>query len=279
MNTLHGNRLGNDFVARQYDPALGRFLQADTIVPDPGNPQSLNRYSYTLGNPLRYTDPSGHRCEGFCDYNEMQPKTPVVEPFAPLQPEINLGLGEIVDFIVEPLITPGFPRVQIKAWDTSHRHLHLAYWGGDTELEWGQSLNGRWGSKGPWLIKAGTVRLETPKGDWIEYDSAGIAVSRAPIQLPGEPGIRNELRSISGFHVSPGVLQTALTLEYTAIASIPGVQTRGTTYLRVATNTYVRRYVAATVDVAVLATVVEFAATAIGDVGSWLPQRVPQFGH
>ena len=49
-----------DYVARQYDPALGRFLQADTIVPDPGNPQSLNRYSYTLGNPLRYTDPSGH---------------------------------------------------------------------------------------------------------------------------------------------------------------------------------------------------------------------------
>ena len=52
-----------DYVARQYDPALGRFLQADTIVPDPANPQSLNRYSYTLGNPLRYTDPSGHFSE------------------------------------------------------------------------------------------------------------------------------------------------------------------------------------------------------------------------
>ncbi len=60
MSTLYGNHLGNDYVARQYDPALGRFLQADTIVPDPANPQSLNRYSYTLGNPLRYTDPSGH---------------------------------------------------------------------------------------------------------------------------------------------------------------------------------------------------------------------------
>jgi len=63
VSTLHGNHLGNDYVARQYDPALGRFLQADTIVPNPANPQSLNRYSYTLGNPLRYTDPSGHRCE------------------------------------------------------------------------------------------------------------------------------------------------------------------------------------------------------------------------
>ena len=46
--------------ARYYDPALGRFLQADTIVPDPANPQSLNRYAYVLNNPLRYTDPTGH---------------------------------------------------------------------------------------------------------------------------------------------------------------------------------------------------------------------------
>jgi len=46
--------------ARFYDPLVGRFLQADSIVPEPGNPQSLNRYSYTLNNPLRYTDPTGH---------------------------------------------------------------------------------------------------------------------------------------------------------------------------------------------------------------------------
>jgi hypothetical protein len=29
-------------------------------VQDPGNPQSLNRYSYCLNNPLRYVDPTGH---------------------------------------------------------------------------------------------------------------------------------------------------------------------------------------------------------------------------
>ena len=50
--------------ARYYDPALGRFISADTIVPDPTNPQALNRYSYVLNNPLKYTDPSGH---GFFD--------------------------------------------------------------------------------------------------------------------------------------------------------------------------------------------------------------------
>ncbi len=46
--------------ARWYDAVLGRFVQADTVVPQPGNPQSLNRYSYALNNPLRYTDSSGH---------------------------------------------------------------------------------------------------------------------------------------------------------------------------------------------------------------------------
>jgi RHS repeat-associated protein len=46
--------------ARWYDAALGRFVQADSIVPQPGNPQALNRYSYVLNNPLKYSDPSGH---------------------------------------------------------------------------------------------------------------------------------------------------------------------------------------------------------------------------
>jgi len=111
--------------ARYYDPTLGRFASADSIVPGsasgkggaaatlgqdggaalrpltvdfhepgfasaialenastqakgfwfqmsgqdrqqakadtgPGNPQALNRYSYVLNNPLRYTDPTGH---------------------------------------------------------------------------------------------------------------------------------------------------------------------------------------------------------------------------
>ncbi len=46
--------------ARYYVPSLGRFASADTIVPDPANPQSLNRYSYVNNNPLRFTDPTGH---------------------------------------------------------------------------------------------------------------------------------------------------------------------------------------------------------------------------
>ena len=46
--------------ARYYDPALARFIQPDTIVPAPNDPQSLNRYSYVNNNPLKRTDPTGH---------------------------------------------------------------------------------------------------------------------------------------------------------------------------------------------------------------------------
>jgi len=49
-----------DYKARFYDPALGRFIQADSIVPGAGNPSAWDRYAYTLNNPVRYTDPSGH---------------------------------------------------------------------------------------------------------------------------------------------------------------------------------------------------------------------------
>jgi len=45
---------------RIYDPSIGRFLQADPLIQDPYNTQSLNRYSYVMNNPLSYTDPSGY---------------------------------------------------------------------------------------------------------------------------------------------------------------------------------------------------------------------------
>ncbi len=45
--------------ARYYDPKIGRFISPDSVVPNFVNPQSFNRYSYVLNNPLRYNDPTG----------------------------------------------------------------------------------------------------------------------------------------------------------------------------------------------------------------------------
>ncbi|MDA0241961.1 MAG: lipid II-degrading bacteriocin [Chloroflexi bacterium] len=66
MDRGYTGRLHNDGVgliymnARYYVPSLGRFASADTLVPDPTNPQQFNRFSYTLNNPIRFTDPTGH---------------------------------------------------------------------------------------------------------------------------------------------------------------------------------------------------------------------------
>ena len=42
--------------ARWYDPLLGRFMQADTIIPHTQGTQGFDRYAYVNNNPLRYSD-------------------------------------------------------------------------------------------------------------------------------------------------------------------------------------------------------------------------------
>ncbi len=56
-----------NYGARLYDPVIGRFICADIIIPDLYNPQSLNRYSYCLNNPLIYVDPNGQNYGGYGD--------------------------------------------------------------------------------------------------------------------------------------------------------------------------------------------------------------------
>jgi len=49
-----------NYGARLYDPAIGRFVSADPVMVGIGAPQTFNRYSYALNNPMGYIDPSGH---------------------------------------------------------------------------------------------------------------------------------------------------------------------------------------------------------------------------
>ena len=46
--------------ARMYAPATGRFLTRDTWEGNTNNPMSFNKWPYTEGNPINYTDPSGY---------------------------------------------------------------------------------------------------------------------------------------------------------------------------------------------------------------------------
>ena len=61
-----GQEMDNDtglvyYHFRYYDPSLGRFLTPDNLIPGGGDdPQEYNRYAYVNGNPVKYTDPTGH---------------------------------------------------------------------------------------------------------------------------------------------------------------------------------------------------------------------------
>jgi RHS repeat-associated protein len=61
--------LGLDyFGARYYSSAQGRFTSPDPLLNSghPSDPRSWNRYTYTLNNPLKYTDPDGLWTWGKC---------------------------------------------------------------------------------------------------------------------------------------------------------------------------------------------------------------------
>jgi hypothetical protein len=77
-----------DYKARFYDPYINRFIQPDTLVPNPTNPQSWNRYSYVNNSPINYSDPTGHRVDEGCGSGEQcvlpqpnddQPQTDVTD--------------------------------------------------------------------------------------------------------------------------------------------------------------------------------------------------------
>lgn len=45
---------------RVFDPTLGRFMQPDPFIQDPGNLQNFDRFGYCYNNPLTCTDPTGY---------------------------------------------------------------------------------------------------------------------------------------------------------------------------------------------------------------------------
>src|ERR1035437_7406196 len=61
---------------RVYDPATASFMSPDPFIQSPGDWVNYNRYSYCMGNPMRYTDPSGYENlgsdNGAADYQKNQ---------------------------------------------------------------------------------------------------------------------------------------------------------------------------------------------------------------
>ncbi|MBI5823365.1 MAG: RHS repeat-associated core domain-containing protein [Chloroflexi bacterium] len=97
--------------ARMYDPALGRFTSADTIVP--GGVQGYDRYAYVNNSPVNYVDPSGHEpgnhCDrGYCDASGKKPMTYATQQLGLYGITVDPKLGDKErDAIVAAAITVG----------------------------------------------------------------------------------------------------------------------------------------------------------------------------
>ncbi len=53
-------RWRREWLAQQSDSYLNHFTQPDSIIPDQGNSQSWDRYTYARNNPVNRIDPTGH---------------------------------------------------------------------------------------------------------------------------------------------------------------------------------------------------------------------------
>jgi hypothetical protein len=92
--------------ARYYLPEVGRFISPDTIVPEPGNPQSYNRYGYVLNSPVNYTDPTGHK---ECDLEQTCNPSTGGSKGSPTAPAPQLIVNVVLPVVTQPRITVDFP--------------------------------------------------------------------------------------------------------------------------------------------------------------------------
>ena len=106
--------------ARFYSPAVGRFLSADTIVPEPGNSQAFNRYSYVNNNPLKDIDPSGHRT---CSAQQAATGDETCSQNYPNEGDDSTGFG-LPDIPQEYLDLPAF----VNGRDQAARAGYEIYW-------------------------------------------------------------------------------------------------------------------------------------------------------
>jgi RHS repeat-associated protein len=82
--------------ARYYDAEIGRFVSPDPTIPEGGNPQSYNRYSYCINNPLSAVDPNG------LDYIFVCGSGGRISDWLPLMDALNIDVNkESIYFVQE----------------------------------------------------------------------------------------------------------------------------------------------------------------------------------
>ena len=172
--------------ARFYLPGLGRFASADTIVPDPASPQSYNRFAYALGNPLKFTDPSGHGVQedywtggpggagGNSGLIETDPNIAWVRLSFELLDGWDLNLGNL-DYRWVPYHVNHVPGDEQYPWEAAaitlyyeHRMLHPDHNRNRNDRKW---FKQHWVADAVGIVQVMVNRLNNTSGLWPDYES------------------------------------------------------------------------------------------------------------
>jgi RHS repeat-associated protein len=82
-----------DYKARLYDVNMGRFVQADIIVPHPDNPLSWNKYAYVMNSPMNKKDPKGN---WDCDWKWGECEDTINQALSLISNSGDIGRGEVI---------------------------------------------------------------------------------------------------------------------------------------------------------------------------------------
>jgi len=188
--------------ARYYDAEIGRFISSDTIVPNPTNPQALNRYTYALNNPLKYMDPNGHQY--WDDYfYEASCAEAGVDPSA----------GEILVYEGGSWVSLGMTVGNFVSWidDTPYPFDYISVVNIDMNSPfsvWEVPLpkaSGQVGIKGSAIWTSNDVRVDIEVAIQRNYIAEGevIGIGAAKIELTGRGDVWFDLQRPEGTYISP----------------------------------------------------------------------------
>jgi RHS repeat-associated protein len=181
-----------DFGARVYRSDLGRFLAADSMVPEPGDSQSWNRYAFVRNNPLGRIDPTGNVdgsatsappiCTGLFPTG-LPSSTPA--PAATSQPWNTPGNGIAIpdSFLPVPPVLKGVGFLAGQAVGAGRDWLASQQWSRGVPLV-PRSVIGAMDSVGEWLQHPATQGSMAASWDVLQVGGAvsmtrGISVAAA----------------------------------------------------------------------------------------------------
>jgi RHS repeat-associated protein len=209
------------FLARYYSATQGRFTSADTFGGSSSNPQTLNLYAYTNGNPLRFVDPTGHFADesphggptpkskggGGCDlpgsgtagclWMGQDPQKPSPKPATPIGPQGEIpGDGDLIvsnisgaKFPGTPDENPGQTPLERYAFNPKQSALEVIDWASKGIRRVGYAITPDYGfaNFGVPLVASGSLQY-SKDGNWY-FSFAGPTAGAKNFKVGGQVGI------------------------------------------------------------------------------------------